>query len=272
MSDAGGPDVTQELRLPWDDDPGDLYEHAPCGYLTTLPDGTIVKVNETFLAWTGYARGDLVGRAASATCSARAAQIYHETHYAPLLRMQDDVHEIAFDVVCADGARAAHPGQLACSAATRPGSPRAIRTTIFNATERRGYERELLPPAGPPRRPSDGSGCCSRSWPTWPPRRPRPRWPRPCVRAPEPAFGAASSSIWLVDADRDQLVAVASTDPDHRRLRRHAALARRGRSPRWPGAATCTWSARSTEAERALPGAGRAPCAGPAATRWCCCR
>jgi serine/threonine-protein kinase RsbW len=42
-----GPDVTQELRLPWDDDPEDLYEHAPCGYLTTLPDGTILRVNET---------------------------------------------------------------------------------------------------------------------------------------------------------------------------------------------------------------------------------
>jgi serine/threonine-protein kinase RsbW len=56
MTESGGdvPDVTQDLRVPWDEDPGDLYEHAPCGYLTTLPDGTIVRVNETFLAWTGY--------------------------------------------------------------------------------------------------------------------------------------------------------------------------------------------------------------------------
>ena len=28
-----------------DDDPEKLYERAPCGYLTTTPDGTIVKVN-----------------------------------------------------------------------------------------------------------------------------------------------------------------------------------------------------------------------------------
>ena len=27
----------------------DLYENAPCGYLSTLPDGTIVKVNRTLL-------------------------------------------------------------------------------------------------------------------------------------------------------------------------------------------------------------------------------
>ena len=35
------PDVTHDVRLPWDEDPGDLYENAPCGYLTALPDGTI---------------------------------------------------------------------------------------------------------------------------------------------------------------------------------------------------------------------------------------
>ena len=40
------------------DDPEDLYENAPCGYLSTPPDGTIVKVNETFLRWTGYERDD----------------------------------------------------------------------------------------------------------------------------------------------------------------------------------------------------------------------
>jgi serine/threonine-protein kinase RsbW len=32
-------------------------------------------------------------------------RIYHETHYAPLLRMQDEVHEIALEVVCASGER-----------------------------------------------------------------------------------------------------------------------------------------------------------------------
>ena len=32
-------------------------------------------------------------------------RIYHETHYAPLLRMQGSVREIAVDIVCADGRR-----------------------------------------------------------------------------------------------------------------------------------------------------------------------
>lgn len=43
-----------------DDDPAELYENAPCGYLSALPDGTIIKANATFLNWTGYNRENLV--------------------------------------------------------------------------------------------------------------------------------------------------------------------------------------------------------------------
>ena len=84
------PDVTQDLRVPWDDDPGELYEHAPCGYLTSLPDGTILKVNKTFLRWTGYDRTELIGRRRFRDLLTSGGQIYHETHYAPLLTMQSD--------------------------------------------------------------------------------------------------------------------------------------------------------------------------------------
>src|SRR3954469_7682361 len=136
-------DVTQDLRVPWEEDPGELYEHAPCGYLTTTPDGTIVKVNKTFLAWIGYDRAELVGRRRFRDLLSSGGQIYHETHYAPLLRLQDDVHEVAFDMVCADGRRL--PTLVNSVLGRGPqGHPKAIRTTVFNATERRQYERELL--------------------------------------------------------------------------------------------------------------------------------
>jgi len=130
-------DVSHDLRVPWEEDPGDLYEHAPCGYLTTLPDGTIVKVNETFLAWTGYRRSDLIGRRRFRDLLSAGGQIYHETHYAPLLSMQDDVHEVAFDVMRADGSRL--PTLVNSILGRDPrGLPRVVRTTVFNATERRG--------------------------------------------------------------------------------------------------------------------------------------
>ena len=121
----------------------DLYENAPCGYLSTRPDGTIVKVNETFLAWTGLVRDELVGRRRFADLLTAGGRIYHETHYAPLLAMQGRVREIAVDIVCADGRRLP---VLVNSVLRRDehGAPLVVRTAVVDATERRDYERELL--------------------------------------------------------------------------------------------------------------------------------
>lgn len=206
---GGGPDVTQDLRVPWEEDPGDLYEHAPCGYLTTLPDGTIVKVNETFLAWTGYERDELVGRRRFRDLLSVGDKIYHETHYAPLLTMQDDVHEVAFDLIRADGERL--PILVNSTLGRDPeGLPRVIRTMVLNATERRSYEKELLAA----RLAADLSERRVRvlqrivadlaAAPT------EVEVADAVVRAPGPAFGAVSATVWLADRDRDQLAAVTS--------------------------------------------------------------
>ena len=121
----------------------DLYENAPCGYLSTLPGGTIIRVNQTFLSWTGFRREDLVDRKRFHELLTAGGRIFHETHYAPLLRMQGAVREIALDVVCADGRRL----PVLVNSVLRSddaGQPLLIRTTIFNATDRKEYERELL--------------------------------------------------------------------------------------------------------------------------------
>ena len=31
-----------------------LFEHAPCGLVTTQTDGTILRANATFCGWLGY--------------------------------------------------------------------------------------------------------------------------------------------------------------------------------------------------------------------------
>lgn len=36
-----------------EDSAQELYESAPCGYLSTLMDGTIAKINATLLEWLG---------------------------------------------------------------------------------------------------------------------------------------------------------------------------------------------------------------------------
>ncbi len=126
-----------------DDNAEDLYENAPCGYLSTLLDGTIVKVNATFERWTGYVRADLVGQRTFASLLSAGGRIFHETHYAPLLRMQGRAREIAMDVVCADGRRL--PVIVNAVVKNDPsGRPALIRTALFDATERRQYELELV--------------------------------------------------------------------------------------------------------------------------------
>lgn len=126
-----------------DDDPVQLYDRAPCGYLSTAPDGTIVKVNETFLTMSGFSRHELVGRRRFAELLSRGGQIYHETHYAPLLRMHGTAREIALQIVRADGVRL--PVLVNSALETdADGNPRVIRTAVFDATQRHQYEKELL--------------------------------------------------------------------------------------------------------------------------------
>jgi sigma-B regulation protein RsbU (phosphoserine phosphatase) len=129
-----------------DDDPAllkDLYEHAPCGFLSTLADGTIVKVNRTFLAWTGLREESLLQGTRFQELLAIGDRIFYETHFAPLMAIQGSVHEIAVDLLCADRRRL--PVLLNSTArATSAGRPATIRTCVFRATDRREYERELL--------------------------------------------------------------------------------------------------------------------------------
>ncbi|WP_244945212.1 SpoIIE family protein phosphatase [Couchioplanes caeruleus] len=204
--------MTQELRVPWDEDPGDLYEHAPCGYLTMLPDGTIVKVNETFLAWTGFERRALIGRRRFRDLLSPGDKIYYETHYAPLLSMQDDVHEMAFDLVRADGRRL--PILVNSILGRDPaGRPRVVRTTIFDATERRGYERELLAARRLAEASEQRVGALQQVVADLAAAATAAEVGEAVVRAPGSAFGAAYARVWLLDADRERLRALAGTEP-----------------------------------------------------------
>jgi phosphoserine phosphatase RsbU/P len=142
MSVTGnGPDNSFAALL--EDSADDLYENAPCGYLSTLLDGQIAKVNGTLLRWLGYRREELVGRRRFSDLLSVGGKLYHETHFAPLLRMQGEVRGVALEVVAADGTRL--PVLVNSTVKTGgDGEPLLIRTTVFDARDRRAYERELM--------------------------------------------------------------------------------------------------------------------------------
>ncbi|GGZ06002.1 histidine kinase [Streptomyces olivaceoviridis] len=137
------PRIDTDVTALLEDSTEELYESAPCGYLSTLMDGTIVKVNKTLLGWLGLSREEVVYRRHFADLLTVGGKLYHETHYAPLLGMQGHVGGIALEMKVADGSRLP---VLITSAVKRGtgGRPLLIRTTVFDATDRRAYEIELL--------------------------------------------------------------------------------------------------------------------------------
>ncbi|MEU4799210.1 SpoIIE family protein phosphatase [Streptomyces sp. NPDC023327] len=126
-----------------EDSAEDLYESAPCGYLSTLMDGTIAKINSTLLDWLGMERDAVVGEMRFADLLTVGGKLYHETHFAPLLRMQGELGGIALEMKATDGRRL----PVLVSSLVKHGShgePLLIRTTVFDASDRRAYEQELL--------------------------------------------------------------------------------------------------------------------------------
>ena len=138
---SASPDASFTAML--EDNTDDLYDNAPCGYLSTLLDGTVAKVNATLLGWLGYHRDELVGRRRFDDLLTVGGRLYHETHFAPLLHMQGEVRGIALELRAADGSRLP---VLVTSTVKKggDGQPLLIRTTIFDARDRRAYEQELL--------------------------------------------------------------------------------------------------------------------------------
>jgi phosphoserine phosphatase RsbU/P len=120
----------------------DLFENAPCAYLTTGSDGRITKVNATLTAWTGFEADKFVGRRLHQFLN-MAGRIYYETHIAPLLRMQGFFNEFALDFETAAGERL----PVIANAVERRDANGALLFTalvVIKATDRRRYERQLV--------------------------------------------------------------------------------------------------------------------------------
>ena len=120
----------------------ELFEQAPCGYLSLEPNSRILRANATFASWVGYGSEELKGRSFLELLNV-AGRIYYETHFAPLLRMQGHFNEVALEIVTRSKDRL----PVLVNAAERRderGGLRFIRITVFNAVDRRRYEQELL--------------------------------------------------------------------------------------------------------------------------------
>ncbi|VVC55932.1 PAS domain-containing sensor histidine kinase [Beijerinckiaceae bacterium RH AL1] len=120
----------------------DLYENAPCAYLSMLPDGCIFKANATLAEWTGQPADRLLGLRFHDLLTTGTSILY-ETSFAPLLVMVGAFDEVSLDLRTSGG------GSLAVSASGRVvhdelGRPAFSRIALFKAMKRRLYERQLV--------------------------------------------------------------------------------------------------------------------------------
>lgn len=120
----------------------DLFDEAPCGYLSLGPDNRIVGANNRIAAWTGHAVADLLGRPLGDILTI-PTRIFFETNVSPLLRLQGFVDEVAMDFRVNCGSKAQC---LVNVAESRDAAGRLlnVRLAVFRATERRRYERALI--------------------------------------------------------------------------------------------------------------------------------
>jgi diguanylate cyclase (GGDEF)-like protein/PAS domain S-box-containing protein len=119
----------------------ELYEHAPCGLMSTSMDGTILRLNGTLRDWIGE-DDSCIGQP-FVNLLAPGGRMYYETRQRPLLLLQGEMREVAMRLQKAGG------GNLDVLVNSRvmfdeKGEAIEIRSAVFDATERQQYERELI--------------------------------------------------------------------------------------------------------------------------------
>lgn len=117
-----------------------LFEGAPCGLVVTKEDGTILRVNLTFSHWIGHDSKTLLGRRFQDLLT-MGGRIFHQTHWAPLMRMQGSVAEVKLDLVHQDKRSVT---MLLNGVRREHASGAFYELALFGTTDRDKYERELL--------------------------------------------------------------------------------------------------------------------------------
>ena len=120
----------------------DLYNHAPCGYHSVDESGLIVRMNDTWLRWLGYAREEVVGKKRHADLmTAQSAERFWNEAF-PLFKKQGWLKEVEFDYVRKDGST--FPGSLQTSTIyDEQGRFVMSRTTVFDISARAHAEARV---------------------------------------------------------------------------------------------------------------------------------
>jgi PAS domain S-box-containing protein len=126
------------FRLP---DSETLFEHAACGLVLTDAHGTIQRINATARNLLGYTEEELAGKVRMLDLLPVGARLFHHTHCLPILQVQGSVAEIQIDL----RNRAQQRLPMLVNIVRRHEDGQTYdQWSLFTASDRRAYERELL--------------------------------------------------------------------------------------------------------------------------------
>jgi PAS domain-containing protein len=118
-----------------------LYDQLPSGFISYLPDGKILRVNETFSKWLDISLEDIYLLNFRAILN-KASGLYYSMVIDPLLNLQHTANEISLTFKCANGELDALLN--AVSYKDDQGKLILINATIQKITDRKRYESALL--------------------------------------------------------------------------------------------------------------------------------
>ena len=117
-------------------DTEELYQHAPCGYLSFLTDGTIVKANQTLLTWLGYTPAEFLFLKKFPDLMTRGGMLHFEMFFRPLINASGVVNQLSYEILRKDGTSL--PVLLSAVAGKNPeGALVAIHVTLYDIRERK---------------------------------------------------------------------------------------------------------------------------------------
>lgn len=119
----------------------DLYNNAPCGYHSLDPEGTFVQINDTELAWLGYARKEVLGRMKfSDIVTADSLKVHQQVF--PEFKARGWVRDVEYELIRRDGT--VMPVSLSATAIKdKAGHFLMSRSTVFDITERKRTEEAI---------------------------------------------------------------------------------------------------------------------------------
>jgi phosphoserine phosphatase RsbU/P len=118
-----------------------LLDSAACGLLQTDATGVIRWSNQVFCNWIGREASEIVGRRRIQDFFTIGGRIFHQTHWVPLIQMQQSVSEVKLDLVHASG----HSIPIVLNGIRRVRDGDVVHDlAMFIAGDRDKYERELV--------------------------------------------------------------------------------------------------------------------------------